>query len=158
MKGDIMKIAFCQISNTLINPEPDQYAENIYSKVPGYKKGADFWEIPLWIAKASYCIPEGELYIIRDVEKAFYDLLKFDVVMFSALEVNKSIIKQICLNLPPEIKVIIGGYVEPTYFVNAGFNWFYTLQAGIEFLGSLDGRVGACFSYPTWPNNPELRK
>jgi len=137
-----MKIAFCQIPNILINPVQDQYAENIYAKVPGYKKGADFWEIPLWIAKASHCIPEGELYIVRDIEQAVKDLSEFDAVMFSVLEVNKEIIKRIIENLPANTKFVLGGYINSDYFKcfqmflhSYDVTWLDTLQAGIEYLG-----------------------
>ena len=136
-KGETMKIAFCQISNTLINPEPeDEYTKFIYSQ-PGFKKPADFWEIPLWVAKMSYSIPEGELYVVKSVAQAVKDLSKYDAVCFSVLEVNRKLVLTIVADLPCHIKVVLGGYVKNNFKSLERFNihWFDTLQAGVEFLG-----------------------
>ena len=135
-----MRIAFAQISNTLINPDHNtdsverSYYEALYNKVPGYHKNPDFWEIPLWIAKASYNIPEGELYVIRNVLDAIHDLSFYDTVMLSVLEANKAIVKTIIEALPSNVTIILGGYVDPQYFFCSHL-WFYELSAGIKYLG-----------------------
>lgn len=138
-----MKIALCQISNRLINPssgvpsKEEEYFDLPYSKVPGYHRPEHFWEIPLWIAKASYCMPNAELYIVTDVRQAIEDLAKYDAVLFSVLEVNRKIISDLLVDLPEKLKVILGGYVTERYalHVKGNVEWYNTLQEGIKSLG-----------------------
>lgn len=133
-----MKIALCQISGKLINPNKSElereYFDAICSK-PGWYQGEDFWEIPLWIAKASASIPDAELVVVRDIEKAIKTLAQYDVVMFSVMESNKKIIADIVAFLPENVRVILGGYVGN--FISefkAQAEWFDTLKGGIESL------------------------
>jgi tRNA A37 methylthiotransferase MiaB len=116
----------------------EEYFDLLYSEVPGYYKGEDFWEIPLWIAELSNSIPDLELHIVRNMKESIEYLrqAETDYVCFSCLEVNKEFIKEIIDSLK-EQKFILGGYISEEYFYYAGLHawWFYTLRNAIEFMG-----------------------
>jgi tRNA A37 methylthiotransferase MiaB len=117
------KVLFCQFSTNLINKDvkkdvADVYYTSIYDLKgkDGYFKGADFWEIPLWIAEIAGCLKgfNKELYIIKDIQQAQEDLnnKEVDYILFSALDVNKQLILEIAKNYTGKAKIVIGGYVD----------------------------------------------
>lgn len=139
------RVICCQISNQLINPSKEErdksaeYFDALYSKVDGYYRPKDFWEVPNWIAKVSESIPKAKLHIVRNIQESieFLRKEKADYVLFSVMEVNKGFIKEIIQALP-EQEFILGGYIPEEYFAKIGtsaYRWFYTLQSAIEFMG-----------------------
>ena len=142
-----MKIILCQVSNKLINPPKGSleefYFNSLYSSRPGYFNpvSGDFWEIPLCIARASKSIPGAALHIVKDVQESidYLNQTRPNYVLFSVLEVNKELIKSIILACP-KVRFICGGYINKRFFQDGvdyppNFEWFDSLQAGLEDLG-----------------------
>lgn len=113
-----------QFSSDLINGaqgEADQatrYYDKLYSGArPGYARLQDFWEIPQWMGFVSHNLPDADVYVVRDMNQAknFLNNAGYDRVLFSALDVNKNLIKDIAKDYKGHIDV--GGYVEPGTFL-----------------------------------------
>jgi hypothetical protein len=49
------------------------------------------------------------------------------------------------------------GLPYPVQFASDA-DWLAHTEFAVTGNGALDERIGHCFSNPTWPNNPELRK
>ena len=113
-----MHFVFCQISTNLINAKlPDDIATEYYRKQwekPGYYKSEHFWEIPLWIAEICGSLKHAdpkyttELCIIAEHNQTLPD---GDYYLFSVLDVNKAIIKDIIRDNPKK-EFVLGGYVN----------------------------------------------
>ena len=142
-----------------VKPEltPDEMAVQYYDKLysntrPGYARLHDFWEIPDWIARASHFLPDADLYVVRSVEaaKQFLNDAKYDRVLFSALDVNRDIIKSILYSEENKSgysgRVDMGGYIDPAFFKDQpNVNWHDSLETmasamGAEFKPGVDYR------------------
>ena len=121
-----MNILFCQFSTNFINKDtiPDisgVYYNSIYTqkKIDGYYKGADFWEIPLWIAEIAGSLPQAvkNLYIVKDISGAvdYINNSPADYILFSVLDINKNYILEIIKQCQNK-NFIVGGYVDFTDF------------------------------------------
>lgn len=119
-------IIFCQFSTKFLYRNykqslADKYYNSIYIKRArqGYYKGADFWELPLWIAEASFILKRfiKSLYIIKDLDQAINYLNKSraDFILFSVLDINKNYVYKI-IKTCKDKNFIIGGYADLTEF------------------------------------------
>ena len=113
-----------QFSSDLINGAQGEagpatkYYDKLYSGArPGYARLQDFWEIPQWMGFVSHNLPDADVYVVRNVDQAknFLNNAGYDRVLFSALDVNKNLIKDIAKDYKGRIDV--GGYVEPGTFL-----------------------------------------
>jgi len=103
-------------SKTMSDSVSDEYFDKLYSQREGYYRPEDFWEVPVWIGEAAHVFPNSDAYVVRGVSEAV-DLMNFteyDTVMFSAMDTNKEIIKDIAERYGG--KVVVGGYIDPTFF------------------------------------------
>ena len=136
---------------------PDELATQYYDKLyaqtrPGYARMHDFWEIPDWIARTSHFLPDADVYVVRNIEqaKAFLNSAKYDRVLFSALDVNKDIIKNLLYTDENKSgysgRVDMGGYVDPTFFKDhPNVTWHGSLESlaqnsGVEFKSGVNYR------------------
>ena len=127
---------------------PDEMAVQYYDKLyantrPGYAKLHDFWEIPDWIARASHFLPDADLYVVRSAEaaKKFLNNAKYDRVLFSALDVNRDIIKSILYSEENKSgysgRVDMGGYIDPAFFKDhPNVNWHDSLDTMATAMGA----------------------
>ena len=105
-----------QFSNEILNPRgdvvnpSDVYYDKLYSTRAGFDRAADFWEVPQWQAQLAHNLKNVDSYVVRDPAEAvkFLNSAKYDTVAFSALDVNKNLIKEIAQNYGGNIAV--GGY------------------------------------------------
>lgn len=114
------RVLLAQFSNELINPiesgppsKDRAYYNKLYSGVrDGFTHPKDFWELPQWIGVASNSLPNADVYVIRSVDEGirFFKEARYDKVAFSALEVNKDLIKQMVREYDGD--VVVGGYVD----------------------------------------------
>ena len=93
--------------------EAGEYYDKLYEKRAGvgYKRMADFWEVPQWQAVLSHNLGDkADLYVVRDLEEAkkFLKSSGYDHVAFSVFEPAKAHV----LELAPSIdgKIDLGGY------------------------------------------------
>lgn len=127
-----MKLVFCQISTNLINKPSDTITDKYYNKLwtakksDGCVKPDDFWELPLWITEACYTLSnfEHELCIIRNTNQ---QLPQGDYYLFSVLDVNRDIVKQIIKNNPAKY-FLLGGYTKPFNYPNITTCWFDNIE------------------------------
>ena len=135
-----------QISNDLINPESlagaakdeaTRYYDMLYSGArPGYARLQDFWEIPQWIGDASHFLPDADVYVIRNIDQAkqFLETANYRNVVFSALDTNKGIIREVVQDYPG--KVDIGGYVDPKTFEDLpNVKWHDSMESLAKDMG-----------------------
>lgn len=147
------RVLLVQVSDQLLNPRtaaPDQatqYYNKLYGGVrPGYERPDDFWEIPQWMGFASHTFPNADVYVVRDVGQAkqFLNEAGYGKVLFSALNVNKGIIKDIAKGYNGQVDV--GGYVDPKDFADtANIKWHPDLEsiardAGVQYKEGVDYR------------------
>ena len=94
----------------------EQYYNDLYDFADGYYRPFDFWETPEWAAQSSYTMPDADLYVVRSISEArqFLDKVKYDAVLFSAMDANKKFIKDMINDY--DGLSIIGGYVDTKYF------------------------------------------
>lgn len=142
-----------QLSSDLINANVPKggdaaYYDKLYSGTrTGYARLADFWEIPQWVGFASRFMKNADLYVVRDMESAkkFIANSKYDRVAFSALDVNKELIREL-VAANPEQRFDIGGYVEKGSFDDLkNATWHGTMQdwaksAGVPYEEGVDYR------------------
>lgn len=87
----------------------------------GYNKGSHFWEVPTWISMISGNLKECEqrLHIVENIDETIEYIKnnKFDVILFSVLDVNKYFIKRIIQSCP-EDNFVVGGYIDFCFFDN----------------------------------------
>jgi len=118
---------FIQCSTNLINKDNKKdVADSFYSGIyelkakDGYFKGADFWEVPLWIAEISGSFKDysKELYILHDVKEAARELEHKEIkhILLSVLEVNKAYYLELIKEYKGAATFLIGGYVDFTEF------------------------------------------
>jgi hypothetical protein len=114
-----------QFSSDLINggigeaDEASRYYDKLYSGArPGYARMKDFWEIPQWMGFVAHNLPDADVYVVRDMDQAkkFLNGAGYDRVMFSALDVNKNLIRELAGAYNGHVDV--GGYVEPGTFLD----------------------------------------
>src|SRR5208282_1575260 len=97
---------------------PAAYYDKLYSGArKGYASMADLSEIPQWHGFLSYFDPSADLYVVRDMKEAhdFLNNAGYKELAFSALDVNKDLIKEIA-EQHPDINVNASGYVDPKEF------------------------------------------
>jgi tRNA A37 methylthiotransferase MiaB len=118
---------FIQCSTNLINKDNKKdVADSFYSGIyelkakDGYFNGADFWEVPLWIAEISGSFKDysKELYILHDVKEAARELEHKEIkhILLSVLEVNKAYYLELIKEYKGAATFLIGGYVDFTEF------------------------------------------
>lgn len=133
-----------QFSTNLINPvesgvksKDKAYYSKLYSGVrKGFTHPTDFWELPQWIGVASNSLPNADVYVIRSTDEAinFLKESRYDKVAFSALEVNKDMIKQIARGYDGDL--VVGGYVDLTKEFG-GFKNIQRFDNMLPFVNSL---------------------
>jgi len=103
----------------------DKTYDKVYDNREGYERPADFWEIPMWMGEAANTFEDSDIFIIRNVDKAIEELNKagYPTIMFSVLDANKAMVKQIASKYKG--KVVVGGYVDPKYFAGLNNVTFY---------------------------------
>jgi tRNA A37 methylthiotransferase MiaB/chaperonin cofactor prefoldin len=115
------KTALVQFTSDLLtagqeDPAARAYYDKLHAKRKGYEIPGDTWEIPAWIPEAANIVKDADAIFVRNVDTIVDDLHEqgYEIVMFSALDVNKHFIKQIAEKFKG--RVIVGGYVNPEYF------------------------------------------
>jgi len=140
------QVLFCQFSNNFLNQEKNFIDSRFYEKFYkqnqnlGFYKNQDFFELPLWISEINGSLKNSNfvssLHIIKDIEETinFIKSNNFDLVLFSALDVNKQYIKNIVeSNLDQNF--VLGGYIDFSYFKNnQNIKIFKTVKSFIESL------------------------
>jgi hypothetical protein len=120
IKGGKSTMGLIQISSLRGREETtsrgDAYFDLLYSKVDGYERPTDFWEVPTWMAHAANTFKNADAYIARNIEeaKAFLRASGYEAIMVSAMDANKHFIKELAGSFDGTI--IVGGYVDPKYF------------------------------------------
>jgi len=120
VKGGKSTMAMIQVSSLRGREQAtargDKYFDLLYSKVEGYERPTDFWEVPTWMAHGAKSFKNADAYIVRNVEeaKAYLRNSGYESIMFSAMDANKHFIKELAGSFSGDI--IIGGYVDPGYF------------------------------------------
>lgn len=115
------RVAMLQVSSLRMREEAtdmgQSYYDNLYEHGEGYKRPADFWEIPDWVAQAAKIFPKSDVYVVRNIEeaKAFLSDSDYDAILVSALDSNKDFIKRI-VEGSPDTDFIAGGYIDPSFF------------------------------------------
>ena len=87
------------------------YYDKLYGTRIGYKRLPDFWEVPQWMGEAANQFPgKADAYVVRDMDEArqFLRTSGYGKIAFSALDVNKPLIKDLAKEFPG--RVIVGGY------------------------------------------------
>lgn len=130
------RILMGQFTSTLMGGKEDQaakdvqYFNSVYSKVPGYSRTQDFWEIPLWQAKLRGSFKNADSYIIRDVAEAkeFIEKSGYKEVAFSVLDVTRDKVKELA-DLLPDVTFNLGGYTDMSVFKdNPNIKIFATIE------------------------------
>jgi hypothetical protein len=114
-----------QFSSDLINKDLPQgpsgaYYDKLYGGArPGYARLNDFWEIPQWMGFAAHTLPNADVYVVRDMAQAkeFLNKAGYDRALFSALDVNTPLIKELAKDYKGAIDV--GGYQKPGTFLDS---------------------------------------
>jgi GNAT superfamily N-acetyltransferase len=149
------RLLMVQFASDLINgglktetkDEASQYYDKLYSGFrPGYARMQDFWEIPQWHGFVARNFPDADVYVVRDMEQAkkFLNDAKYGRVTFSALDVNKHLIRDLASNYSGHVDV--GGYVAPETFSDLpNVKWHDSMEsltkdAGVEYKGGADYR------------------
>lgn len=136
-----------------IKPGPDtlarKYYDSLYSGLrDGYDRMQDFWEIPQWVGVGAKLFPDADVYVIRNLAEAkdFLNAAGYKRVLFSALDVNKNMIKEITQNCP-SVHFDVGGYVDPNFFFeqSSHVKWHSDMQslardAGVPYVEGVDYR------------------
>ena len=107
---------FVQISSQ-VNAADDvgkEYYDLLYAGV--LDRPADFWEVPTWIAEASYAMPNSDVMVVRSIEEAEKTLAasKYARIFLSVMDVNKEDSIRLAKAFPGQ--VIAGGYVDKNTF------------------------------------------
>jgi post-segregation antitoxin (ccd killing protein) len=111
------RVLLVQFSSDLLTegkeyPVAKAYYDKLYASRPGYARLGDTWEVPKWITEASNFVPGSDVYFVRDVDEAkrFLKSSGYGKIMFSALDINAPLIKDLAENFKG--KVVVGGYGE----------------------------------------------
>jgi uncharacterized radical SAM superfamily protein len=135
------KVVIGQIGTHTIFPEDDMstpYFDKLYEVREGYVRPGDFWELPTWATVAANSLTDSDFMVVRDVDTAAKQITDrgYEAVLFSALEVNKQFIKQLAEKVGAGTRLIVGGYVDKSYFKdNPNIEFYDTLKEGVESLG-----------------------
>jgi len=119
-KGRVLTVQFSSdlLTQGAEDPAARAYYDKLYSTRPGYNKLQDFWEIPAWIGQVHKQFSgKSDMYVVRNMDEArqFLKTSGYDRIAFSALDVNKDLIRQLAKEFPG--KVIVGGYnITPETF------------------------------------------
>ncbi len=141
-----------QFSTELINKDfavddSTKYYDALYGgQREGYQRLRDFWEIPQWMGYVSHFLPDADVYVVRDMVEAkkFLDKAGYDRIVFSAIDVNKEMIKELSRSIDGQVD--IGGYTAPGAFDDLeNAKWHATLESlakdlGVEFQEGVDYR------------------
>lgn len=115
-----MKILFVQFANSMF-PRfgvSDGYWDDFYSTYSdyGYVRMRDAFEVPKWIAEASYFLPEDSFkkicWVHHSVDEAIQEISsgEYDFVLFSVMTCTKKFTEEIIRRSKPSQKYVIGGY------------------------------------------------
>lgn len=124
-----------------------EYYDKLYSGArPGYARMADFWEIPQWQGFISHVFPKADVYVVRDMAQAkqFLREAKYGRVLFSALDTNATLIKELAKDYPGTFDV--GGYTQPKEFADTpNIKWHDSIKsladdAGVPYREGVDYR------------------
>ena len=132
------RVLFVQVDyhTTTERGDADAYFDKLYNNRDGYDRGKDFWEIPRWVGVGAATFPKSDFYVIRDVNDAieFFKDNEYKAVMFSAMDVNKNVIKEVAENYDGEIH--IGGYIDKKFFKdNDNITWHQDFNAAAKVIG-----------------------
>jgi len=131
------RVVLTQISNNILSEKTDQgkdYYDKLYSGTRiGYERpgetelsSPDFWEVPTWIAEAKKSLGDkADILVVRNPQKVADYIVKNNIksIAFSVLDTNKDQVKEIVNNLPSDVTVHIGGYIDnPSGFFDAKNN------------------------------------
>jgi hypothetical protein len=129
------KILCVQVSCRLFHEEgaATRYYDTVYSKIPGYRRGDDFWEVPLWVARICANFRSVGLLVVRDMDEAKKILASeylggktWELVLFSALDVNKHLIRDLVDACKSPVG--IGGHCNMDYFKQTNATIFYSMD------------------------------
>ena len=129
------KILCVQVSCKLFHEDgiATRYFDTVYSQVPGYRRGEDFWEAPLWIARICANFRSVGLLVVRDLDEAkkilsgeYLGGKTWDLVLFSALDVNKHLISSLVDACKSPVG--IGGYCDLDYFKQPNVTIFRSMD------------------------------
>lgn len=131
-KSDTLMVQF---SNGVTKTEDlgEEYYNDLYSKREGYVRPADFWEVPEWMATIAHNIPSVDALVVRDMDSAIKAADKYKTVMFSALDVNKDLIKEFAQKFPG--RVIVGGYIPKEFFAGTKVEFFDNVKDAMTATG-----------------------
>ena len=135
------KTALVQIATIATRREGETYVaedyfNKLYAKRGGYWRPVDFWEVPEWLVVAANTFDDAAAVVVRNPETAAEQMNArgFDTILFSAMDVNKEVIKRIAQNFKG--RVIVGGYVDPAYFKGVSNIEFHeSLESAAKALG-----------------------
>ncbi len=130
-----------QFSTELINKDfavddSTKYYDALYGgQREGYQRLRDFWEIPQWMGYVSNFLPDADVYVVRNMVEAreFLDKAGYDRIVFSAIDVNKEMIKDISREFDGHVD--IGGYTTPGTFDDINATWHENLTSLAEDVG-----------------------
>jgi hypothetical protein len=134
--GDRILMVQVDYHTTTERGAADEYFDKLYNNRDGYDRGQDFWEIPRWVGVGAATFPKSDFYVIRDIQDAieFFKDNEYKAVMFSAMDVNKNVIKEVADNYDGEIH--IGGYIDQEFFKdNDNITWHESFDAAAKVLG-----------------------
>ena len=124
-----------------------KYYDLLYSGVrKGYDRLSDFWEIPQWMGFVSHVLPDADVYVVRDMEKAkaFLNDAGYDRALFSAMGVNEKHIRELAKSYKGEMHVGGSGNAK-TFAGIKNITWHDNLQSlaeafGVEYKDGVDYR------------------
>jgi tRNA A37 methylthiotransferase MiaB len=123
----------------------NKYFDRLYSKIKGYDRTVDFWEVPLWMSRIAYIEPNADVYVVRNMDE-FNQMVKeagYDNILFSELDVNKAFIQEI-VDANPNVKFTLGTYTKSNVKGDnvSTYNTVseYAKQAGIKDIEGYDYR------------------
>jgi hypothetical protein len=126
----------------------DSYYEALYNKREGYlRPSRDFWELPEWMTRMAYFMPDADVYVIRNIKEAkqFFNQAGYDTIFFSVLDITKAPVKSIAESYSGDI--LAGGYLPDGSYYKGMKNvtWVEDMEAaakelGVEYKNGVDYR------------------
>jgi hypothetical protein len=125
-----LKILFIHIGNTIINKDNDKLVVKnnnlIYKngRKDGYYFNKEYYEIPLWIPRVCYFLPDNEfdksLYIAKDLNRTVTHIINTnpDIILFSCMSANQQYVRDLVdfISSKTNIDVIVGTYIRLDYY------------------------------------------
>lgn len=164
-----MRVLFVQFANSMFPrfAVSDGYWDAFYAtyRNQGYVRMEDAFEVPKWIAEASYFLPE-ECYrkicwVHHSTEEAIDEIKegKYDYVLFSVMTCTKGFTDEIIKRTDSNQKFVIGGYDDWIFDAERRYSnvrTARTMQDSAEIMG-LVYRMGTDYSlFRGWTVLPRL--